>query len=184
MARSLIARMRFRLISRMPTIPSILMHKASPCSSFLYKGGKLSMVFLVPQSADAIEQLEQKLKYDDLQASGRQASRAARSHHHSQVQARNPLPAQQCAPLPGDGSRLQRSAQPNGAQFDGIVDSSDAAKRLFIGKVIHKTFVEVNEKGTEAAAATAIVMPTAAMAPRVQTKPFVPISAPISDSFS
>ena len=30
--------------------------------------------------------------------------------------------------------------------------------RLFIGEVFHKTFVEVNEEGTEAAGSTAVVM--------------------------
>jgi serpin B len=45
------------------------------------------------------------------------------------------------------------------ADFSGMTGSRD----LFIGEVIHKAFVSVDEAGTEAAAATAVVMPTAAM---------------------
>lgn len=55
--------------------------------------------------------------------------------------------------------------QNGGAQFDGINASADPAERLYIGAVVHKAFVAVDEKGTEAAAATAVIMPAGAAMP-------------------
>lgn len=46
---------------------------------------------------------------------------------------------------------------PNLANFTGLANPPNPAERLVITKVFHKGFVRVDEKGTEAAAATAVL---------------------------
>jgi serpin B len=50
---------------------------------------------------------------------------------------------------------------PSAADFTGINADHD----LFIGFVLHKTFVDVNETGTEAAAVTVVGMETTGVGP-------------------
>jgi serpin B len=59
---------------------------------------------------------------------------------------------------------LKSAFNPMSADFSGITGSRD----LFISKAIQKSFVEVNEEGTEAAAVTGIVMRITAARPDVK----------------
>ncbi len=59
-------------------------------------------------------------------------------------------------------------------QYQGADFSSLGSPPLFIGEVIHKTRLEMDEEGTVAAAATAMLMPTSALRPQhVKTKTLV-----------
>lgn len=56
---------------------------------------------------------------------------------------------------------IQSAFEPKAAQFEKMFDSG----KMWITETIHKTFINVDEKGTEAAAVTAISMGTSSIPP-------------------
>jgi serpin B len=113
-----------------------------------YVGGDLSMLVLLPCERDGLPALEAALTVDNL-ALWTQGLR----------------PTEVLVLLP----RFKLSGQfdlGETLQAMGMVDAFYAAdfsgmtgrRNLFISAVVHKSFVDVNEEGTEAAAATAVVM--------------------------
>jgi serpin B len=121
-----------------------------------YGDGSLSMVVLLPEEIDGLANLESKLTFQNLQrwmASVKQEDEVKvylpKFKTNSQFQMADTLKAMGME-LAFDTAR---------ADFSGMTGGRD----LFISEVIHKAFVDVNEEGTEAAAATGVVMaPTAA----------------------
>lgn len=134
-----------------------------------YAGEELSMVLVLPDARDGLPALEQRL---DLRALGRwsEAGRVER--------VRVLLPRFRLDPPTPLALKDQLSAlgmplafEPSRADFGGISESADPADGLFISQVFHKGFVLVDEKGTEAAAATAVVMAPRGAAPRPRPVP-------------
>jgi serine protease inhibitor len=115
-----------------------------------YQGGDLSMVVILPERADGLSDLEAGLTPEKLDSwlSG-----------IAQREVQVFLPRFKVTwgtfelntPLVSLG--MGRAFGPE-ADFSGM----DGTKTFFIGPVLHKAFIEVNEEGTEAAAATAVTM--------------------------
>jgi serpin B len=127
-----------------------------------YKGGQMSMLVVLPDAVDGLAALEASLTGERLDGIAR--SLAATRVHVS-------LPKFEVDP-PGSlalGEVLRSlgmtdAFSPAQADFTAIADPPDPRDRLFLSEVFHKAFVKVDEKGTEAAAATAVVMQRAAAA--------------------
>jgi serpin B len=61
---------------------------------------------------------------------------------------------------------------PEKSDFSGLVESQREPRRIWIDEVFHKAFVDVDEAGTEAAAATAVAMMGGAGAGARPPEPF------------
>ena len=115
-----------------------------------YKDNKASMVILLPIKKNGITVLEKSLDYKYYQEiiEGLQSTDVHLSLPKFKMDFKFEL-----------GGTLSQMGMPlafsqDGADFSGMTGSRD----LYISKVIHQAFVNVDEKGTEAAAATAVVM--------------------------
>ncbi len=119
----------------------------------LYKGGDLAMVIFLPRRVDGLADFEKSLTAENLDSwLGKLRSREVRVYLPKfRVESAFNLNE----PLKARGMRLAFSPD---ADFSGMTGGKD----LLISLVLHKAFVEVDEKGTEAAAATAVIpAPTA-----------------------
>ena len=130
-----------------------------------YVGGSLAMTIVVPDDMATFEktlngstwaQITAGLGYSEVQL--------------SLPRFRTETRAELGALLPGMG--MTDAFDPTKADFSGITK----AEQLFISQVVHQANISVDEKGTEAAAATAVVMKATAM-PQfkklVVDKPFI-----------
>jgi len=133
----------------------------------LYDGGELSMVILLPE-ADNFEPFEEGLQAQQVCdiISGLQPTEVALTMPKFEFDSEFSLKDT----LPEMGMPIAFSSS---ADFSGMTGNPE----LFISDVVHKAFVAVDEAGTEAAAATAVIMKlTAVPEPPVEVtmdRPFI-----------
>ena len=128
-----------------------------------YEGGRFATLFVLPAPSAKIGDLESKLDKARLDAwTG--ALHGERTSIRLPRFTIEPGPAVELStPLRAMGMELPFVR--GKADFSGITNPANPEDRLFIEKVYHKTFVSMNEAGTEAAAATAVMMARAGGAP-------------------
>ena len=125
-----------------------------------YYGGDLSMVIILPEALDGLAEIE------DALTAGKLSSWLARLDEAT--------PKKTWVHLPRFTTRLSVDLIPvlrslgMVSAFDGTADFSgmDGTTNLFLGSALQRTFVEVTEAGTEAAAATLFEAKTMGMASR------------------
>ena len=118
-----------------------------------YVGDRLAMVVLLPRQLDGLESLEKNLTAHRLQ----QALRAVSSVRPVEVDVSLPkFRLEQTCPLKdvlvalGMGDLFAADK----ADLSGM----DGGRQLYVSRAVHKAFIDVTEEGSEAAAATAVVV--------------------------
>jgi len=123
--------------------------------------GRLSMIVVLPKKIDGLPELEQTLALDGYEkwlttmGSREVALFLPRFRMEYEINLTETLKAMGMSDAFGET-----------ANFFGMADMSNPKAKeepLYLSAVLHKAFVDVNEEGTEAAAATAVVMSKSAV---------------------
>ncbi|XP_078686723.1 leukocyte elastase inhibitor-like isoform X14 [Branchiostoma floridae x Branchiostoma belcheri] len=127
-----------------------------------YVEKELSMLIFLPDEVEGIRNLESALTATTLQTVSSQMYSTKVNLMLPRFKLEQDFSLGETLKKMGMGEAFS-----DGADFSGM----SAAADLFISEVVHKAFVEVNEEGTEAAAATGVMM-RARMMPRPPMKFF------------
>ncbi len=120
-----------------------------------YVGHQLSMLVMLPRKTSGLPEFERTLTADTLD----QWLKAVRNRRVDLFLPRFKTTSQFNLSKVLKAMGMRDAFSPDAADFSGMT----TAQRLFISEVIHKAYVDVNEEGTEAAAATAVGMKASAM---------------------
>jgi len=118
------------------------------CLELPYQGEEVSMLIILPRKDDGLSHIEECFSAEKLEACTTPLRKTRVDVHLPRFKTESTFSLNE--PLAALG--LTDAFNPQLADFSGI----SGARGLFIAAAMHKAFVEVNEKGTEAAAATGI----------------------------
>ena len=121
-----------------------------------YVDEELSMVILLPKEFDALDEFEKTLTPENL------TQWLAKIHKREVVVF---VPKFKMTSQFSLASVLKSMGMKDAFSSDADFSGINGKRDLFISAVIHKAYVEVNEEGTEAAAATGVVMTLTSMGP-------------------
>ncbi len=125
-------------------------------ASVPYVGNDLQFLVLLPDDVNGLHALESKLTEDMLAKCAKLETREEVDLHLPKFKFEPPTIAL-AEKLQALGMKSAFDIPRGSANFDGIAPRKPN-DYLYISNVFHKTFIAVDEKGTEAAAATAVVM--------------------------
>jgi serpin B len=120
------------------------------------KGGDIAMLVILPNQVDGLAAVERKLSPATIDGWRKALARRTKSIVALPRFELNPAALSLGDELVAMG--MQSAFDPLRADFTGMVNSKDPQDRLYVSAIYHKAFIKVDEKGTEAAAATAMVM--------------------------
>ena len=123
--------------------------------SIPYIGGELQFLVLLPDKVNGLAAIESKLTSDTLKRCATLDPRFM--HLHLPKFKLEPPTVALASQLESLGMRTAFDRPPGSANFDRLAPRTPE-DYLYISQVFHKTFIAVDEKGTEAAAATAVAM--------------------------
>lgn len=128
-----------------------------------YQGDRLTMIVLLPLKKEGLADVEASLSAESLTALI--AKRKSAKVNLTLPKIKTTYTASLSKTLSALG--MVDAFNEGKADFSGI----DGTRELSISAVIHKAFCEINEEGTEAAAATGVVMVTKSAAPVKEPPP-------------
>ena len=125
-----------------------------------YKGNKISMFVFLPNEKKSIDDFVKDFSQDEFLNASKNLSRTNLELYLPKFKA-------ECS------FELSKTVKELGMKsaFDGRANFNGIAEKLCISEIIHKTYIDVNESGTEAAAVTAVMMNCTAVPFEEEVKP-------------
>jgi serpin B len=144
------------------TFPNVAVNDLVQIVELPYEGENFSMLILLPRNVDGMKSLEESLSADNLTKWKDELKKMKTKVYMPKFKLETKYDLKSILQEMGIHDAF------HDADFTGIANSG-----LYIEKAVHKAFVEVNEEGTEAAAATGIAMLTSGPFEFTVDRPFI-----------